>query len=48
MGWPGESMIVPALLLLRYKEAFRPDFEAWKKRNPQAIRAFIQDYGLRP
>jgi hypothetical protein len=37
-----------ALFLLQYREAFRPDFEAWKKRNPQAIRAFIVDYGIRP
>jgi Tfp pilus assembly protein PilF len=37
-----------ALLLLQYKESWRPEFEAWKKENPNGIRKFIDTYGLRP
>jgi tetratricopeptide (TPR) repeat protein len=37
-----------ALLLLKYKESWRPEFEAWKKENPNGIRKFIDTYGLRP
>jgi tetratricopeptide (TPR) repeat protein len=37
-----------ALLLLQYKESYRPEFEAWKKANPKGIRKFIDTYGLQP
>jgi tetratricopeptide (TPR) repeat protein len=37
-----------ALLLLQYKESYRPEFEAWKKENPNGIRKFINTYGLQP
>ena len=37
-----------ALLLLQYKESWRPEFEAWKKAHPNGIRRFIDTYGLRP
>ena len=37
-----------ALLLLQYKESWRPEFEAWKKEHPNGIRKFIDTYGLRP
>ncbi len=37
-----------AIFLFMYKEAFRPDFEAWKKENSGAIKAFIEKYSLRP
>jgi len=43
-----EGQLETALFLLRYKEAFRPDFEAWKKKNPGGIAAFINRYGIRP
>jgi tetratricopeptide (TPR) repeat protein len=37
-----------AIFLLMYKESFRPDFEVWKRENPEAISAFIEKYSLRP
>ena len=43
-----DGQLEPALFLLRYKEAFRPDFEAWKKKNPAGITAFLDRYNLRP
>lgn len=36
------------LLLLTYRESWRPALEAWKGDNPQGIRKFIDKYGLRP
>ena len=36
------------LLLLRYKESYRPEFEAWKKAHPNGIRKFVDTWGLQP
>lgn len=33
-----------AVFLLMYKEAYRADFEAWKKANPDAIKLFIDTF----
>jgi tetratricopeptide (TPR) repeat protein len=33
-----------AIFLLMYKEAYRADFEAWKKDNPGAIKLFIDTF----
>jgi tetratricopeptide (TPR) repeat protein len=33
-----------AMFLLLYREAYRPDFEAWKKANPGAIKHFIDTF----
>lgn len=37
-----------AILLLMYKESYRPDFEAWKKAHPEAIPAFTDTWRLMP
>ena len=37
-----------ALLILRYKESYRPEFEAWKKTHPNGIRKFVDTWGLQP
>ena len=36
------------LLLLQYKESWRPEFEAWKRAHPDGVRKFVDAYGLRP
>ena len=36
------------LLILRYKESYRPEFEAWKKEHPNGIRKFVDTWGLQP
>lgn len=36
------------IFLFLYKEAYRPDFEAWKKKNPKAIETFLEAFSLRP
>ncbi|GGC64037.1 tetratricopeptide repeat protein [Undibacterium terreum] len=42
------NQLEPAILLLMYSESYRPEFESWKKANPNGIRAFVNTYGLRP
>jgi tetratricopeptide (TPR) repeat protein len=42
------DQLEPALLLLRYKESYRPELEAWKKEHPHGVRTFIATYGLAP
>ncbi len=37
-----------ALLLLDYREAWRPELEAWKRDHPGGIRKFVDKYGVRP
>lgn len=37
-----------ALFLLAWRESYRPDFEAWKKANPDAIRRFVDTFHLAP
>ena len=36
------------LLILQYKESYRPEFEAWKKAHPNGIRKFVDTWGLQP
>lgn len=38
----------PALMVLAFREAYRPDFEAWKAANPKGVEAFIEQWHLRP
>jgi len=37
-----------AILLLMYKESYRPDFEAWKKAHPGAVAEFADTWRLMP
>ena len=48
LAFKRDGQLEAALFLLRYKEAFRPDFEAWKKKNPAGIVTFIDRYNIRP
>lgn len=43
-----DGQLDAAIFLLRYREAFRPDYEAWQKANPAAIEAFLNRYNIRP
>ncbi|TFW27891.1 tetratricopeptide repeat protein [Massilia horti] len=42
------GQLEPAVLLLMYREAYRTEFEDWKRAHPDGIKAFIAAYGLRP
>jgi predicted Zn-dependent protease len=37
-----------AVLLLLYRESFRPELEAWKKSHTNGVKTFVDVYGLRP
>jgi tetratricopeptide (TPR) repeat protein len=43
-----DGQLEAALLLLTYKESYRPELEEWKRRNPGGIKLFITRYGVRP
>lgn len=43
-----DGQLDAALFLLRYREAFRPDYEAWRKAHPGAVQAFLDRYNIRP
>jgi tetratricopeptide (TPR) repeat protein len=42
------GLLKPALLLLAYREDYRPELESWKKENPKGIRDFVHQSGMRP
>lgn len=42
------GQLEPAILLLMYRESYRPEFEEWKRKHPDGIKSFIATYGLRP
>ena len=37
-----------AVFILMYKEAYRPEFEAWKKAHPQGVQEFTDKWRLMP
>jgi tetratricopeptide (TPR) repeat protein len=43
-----DGQLEPALLLLTFRQAYRPELEAWEAAHPGGIKAFIDRYGLRP
>ncbi|WP_426175838.1 hypothetical protein [Massilia sp. TWR1-2-2] len=43
-----ERPLEAAILLLMYRESYRPEFEEWKLANPNGVPAFVAAYGLRP
>lgn len=43
-----DGQLEPALLLLEFRQAWRPDLEAWEAAHPGGVKAFIDRYGLRP
>jgi len=48
LAFQKDGQLEAALFLLRYREAFRADYEAWQKTYPGAIEAFLERYNLRP
>jgi len=43
-----DGQLEPAILLLLYRESYRPALEAWIAANPGGVKAFIDRYGVRP
>ncbi|WP_208277522.1 tetratricopeptide repeat protein [Massilia oculi] len=43
-----DGQLEPAILLLMFRQAYRPALEAWLEANPGGVKGFIDRYGLRP
>lgn len=43
-----EGQLEAAVLLLMYRESYRPQLEQWKLANPNGVPSFVVSYGLRP
>jgi len=47
-GMQRDGQLEPAIFMLLYKEAYRPDYERWLAAHPDGVKAFIDRYALRP
>jgi tetratricopeptide (TPR) repeat protein len=43
-----DGQLQAAILVLMYRESYRPALEAWLAREPDGVRQFIDRYGIRP
>lgn len=43
-----DGQLEPALLLLQFRQAYRPALEAWSEAHPNGVKTFIDRYGLAP
>lgn len=43
-----DGQLMPALLLLQFKPAYRPDLEAWKAAQPEGVRRFVNTAHVMP
>lgn len=43
-----DGQLEPAILLLQFRQAYRPALESWLAAHPGGVKAFIDRYGLQP
>jgi tetratricopeptide (TPR) repeat protein len=43
-----DGQLEPAILLLQFRQSYRPALEAWLAANPDGVRAFVERYGVAP
>jgi hypothetical protein len=43
-----EGQLEPAILLLMFRQAYRPALQAWMAANPGGVKYFIDRYGVMP
>jgi hypothetical protein len=43
-----DGQLEPAILILMFRQAYRPALDAWVATHPGGIKEFIDRYGLRP
>jgi tetratricopeptide (TPR) repeat protein len=43
-----DGQLEPAILLLMFRQSYRPALEAWVAAHPRGVKEFIDRYGLRP
>jgi tetratricopeptide (TPR) repeat protein len=47
-GLARDGQLEPALLLLQFRQAYRPQLEAWVAAHPGGVKAFIDRYAIAP
>lgn len=47
-GFARDGQLEPAILLLLFRQAYRPSLEAWLAAHPGGVKTFIDRYGLQP
>lgn len=47
-GLTKAGQLEPAILLLQFRQAYRPQLEAWVAAHPGGVKDFIDHYGLQP
>jgi hypothetical protein len=43
-----DGQLEPAILILMFRQSYRPALEAWGAAHPRGVKEFIDRYGLRP
>ena len=43
-----DGQLEPAILLLQFRQAYRPALEAWLAANPDGVKTFVERYGVTP
>jgi hypothetical protein len=43
-----DGQLEPAILLLMFRQSYRPALDAWLAAQPRGVKEFIDRYGLRP
>jgi tetratricopeptide (TPR) repeat protein len=43
-----DGQLEPAILILMFRQSYRPALEAWVAAHPRGVKEFIDRYGLRP
>lgn len=43
-----DGQLEPAILILLFRQAYRPALDAWRAQHPGGVKAFIDRYGLQP
>ncbi|MGF6274918.1 Tfp pilus assembly protein PilF [Massilia sp. UYP11] len=43
-----DGQLEPAILLLMFRQSYRPALDAWLAANPDGVKRFIDRYGMRP
>lgn len=47
-AFESDGQLEPAILLLMFRQSYRPALEAWIAANPGGVKAFIDRYGVQP
>jgi hypothetical protein len=43
-----DGQLEPAILILMFRQSYRPALDAWVAAHPRGVKEFIDRYGLRP